>query len=370
MKILFAFNRDLNPYVDVMMGALQAAGCPVDSGTDKFWKTGLFAHDIVHIQWPETLFDWRVPSWIEMGFLRRRLKEIRSRARIVYTRHNEVSHHANESNADILKELYDLIESECDAMVHLGEASSRACAERPEFADKRHAMIAIPVYDEMYRLHLGISAEEARKRLKLPRNGKIVLAFGQVRYESEKRLMVDAFTPEARAQACLLVPKWHNARAYSLSLRHPMLAFRTARQAAWAWRRGMKLGAKKFITDEEVALHFAAADVVFIQRLDDLNSGNVPMAFLFRKTVVGPDCGNIGHWLRATGNPVFDAKDPAGAGNALLRGLDLSVRGQGDSNYRYAMDHWTAQQAGEAHVRLYRELTLGPATADLDGRSG
>ena len=75
------------------------------------------------------------------------------------------------------------------------------------------------------------------------------------------------------------------------------------------WRH-MRLEPKRDFTDEEVALYFAAADAVFIQRLDDLNSGNLPMAFLFRKAVAGPAGGNIGEWLRKTDNPVFDPQDP------------------------------------------------------------
>ncbi len=356
MKILFAFNQDLNPYVAVLIRGLEAAGCPVDTGTEKFWAAGPFEPDIVHIQWPETLFDWRVPSAIEVEFLRRRLKEVHARAKIVYTRHNEVSHHANEGNAAILKELYSLVESECDVMVHLGEASRRECAARPELAGKRHVVIPIPVYDELYAPYLGMDGAEARRRLGLPPDRSIVLAFGNFRYEKEKRLVAGAVSGLRGRRVCLVAPKWHKAREYSFSPWHPMLALRSARKAVWAWGRGMKLGAKKTMFDEEVALHFAAADVVFIQRLDELNSGNVPMGFLFGKVVAGPDGGNIGEWLRETGNPVFDAKDPDSVRTALEKALELSSGDQGKKNRDFAMANWTTRKIGEELARLYRSI--------------
>lgn len=356
MKILFAFNRDLNPYVDVVLSGLAAAGCPAETGTEKFWDDARFDHDIVHIQWPETLFDWRVPSAIEMIFLHRRLKEIHTRAKIVFTRHNEISHHANESNAAVLKDLYALCEEECDAMVHLGEASRAACVARPALADKRHAMIPIPVYEQLYAPHLGVTREEARRQLGLPLNRKVVLAFGNFRYEKEKELVTTACSGGSGPKICLIAPKWHKAREYSFSPQHPMLAFRSVKKVIWARRNGMKLGAKKNMPDEEVALHFAAADVVFVQRLDELNSGNIPMAFLFSLVVAGPDVGNIGEWLRTTGNPVFDAQRPDSVRTALEEALRLAATGQGEKNQAFAMANWTTRQIGEAHARLYKDL--------------
>ena len=359
MKILFAFNRDLNPYVDVLIGGLKAAGCPVDAGTDQFWNADLFDYDVVHIQWPETLFDWRTPSAIEMEFLRRRLKEIHSRAQIVYTLHNQVSHHANETNAGLLRKLYALIESECDVMVHLGEASRAECAARLELAGKRHVAIPIPVYDELYAPYLGLDREEARRPLGIPRDRKVVLAFGNFRYEAEKRLVAGAVAALRDRRVCLLAPKWHKAREFAFAPEHPMLALRSARQAGWAWRRGWKLEAKKTMADEEVALQFAAADVVFIQRLDELNSGNVPMGFLFGKVVAGPEGGNIGEWLRATGNPVFNANRPDSVRAALEEALRLSAADQGAQNRAFAMANWTTRQMGEAHAQLYRSVHAG-----------
>jgi hypothetical protein len=358
LKILFAFNHDLNPYVDVLLESIRAAGCPVDSGTDKFWKADLFDYDVVHIQWPETLFDWRVPSAIELEFLRRRLEEIKKRATLIFTHHNEVSHHANENNEVILRELYGLLESSCDIMVHLGETSCSEYAARPELSEKRHVVLPIPVYDKLYAPHAGLRPMEARQRLGLTAGSNIVLAFGNFRYPNEKRLVANAILNRKDRRVLLLAPKWHKAREYAFTPLHPMLTLRSVKNMLWARRNNMILEAKKIISDEEVAYYFAAADVVFIQRMDELNSGNIPMAFLFKKVVLGPDCGNIGEWIRAAGNVTFDAGNPASVSDALLKALQLSDTGLGEANYHFAMENWSSKQVGEAHAALYRSLQV------------
>ncbi len=356
MKILYAFNQDLNPYVNVIVTGLARANCPVETGTASFWNADRFDYDIVHIQWPETLFDWRVPTAIELLFLRHRLKEVKQRAKVVYTHHNEVSHHANKDNAAILQELYSLLQAECDVMVHLDDASRATCLANPALRDKTHVVIPIPVYDELYAPYANLDPAASRRKLGLPLHKNIVLAFGNFRFEREKQLVSDAFLGLHDRHTLLLAPKWHRARDYDFNPRHPMLLLRSARQAAWSWWNGLILGAKKTVSDEEVASCFSAADVVFIQRLDDLNSGNIPMAFLYGKVAVGPDAGNIGAILKATGNPVFDPQNPGSVTSALRQAVDLSQTDLGARNRQFAMTHWTSRQIAEAHASLYRSL--------------
>lgn len=359
MKILYAFNQDLNPYVEVLQAGLQAAGCPIETGTDRVWDEEQFDYDIVHIQWPETLFDWRVPSRIELLFLKQRLKQIHSRSRIVFTRHNAVSHHSNPQNAGIMTQLYDLCAAECDVMIHLGEATRRAALADPALCGKRHEMIPIPVYDELCAPHMGMDAADARRRLGIPPDQKVVLAFGNFRFEKERELVAGACRGLKNQGACLVAPKWHKPREYSFDLRHVMLSVRTLRKAVGAWSKGMKLRAKPRMTEEEVALYFTAADVVFLQRIDELNSGNLPMAFLFKNVVVGPDCHNIGDWCRVTGNPVFDAENINDARRALRRALELSDTDLGEKNHRFGMTHWSTRKLGREHAELYRKIYEG-----------
>jgi hypothetical protein len=118
----------------------------------------------------------------------------------------------------------------------------------------------------------------------------------------------------------------------------------------------MRLESKRIMTHNDVALYFASADVIMIQRIHDLNSGNLPMAFLFRKVVVGPDRGNIGGWCRLTGNPVFDPDSKKSVSEALKNGLVLSNTDLGDRNYNFAINRWSTKIIGEKHKSLYKSI--------------
>jgi len=188
------------------------------------------------------------------------------------------------------------------------------------------------------------------------RDTKAVLTFGNFRYAQEKALVTTAISGQRDRRVRLIAPKWHKASEYAFSLKHPMLALRSLNKCIRARLTGMSLDCKKVISDEEVARYFTAADVVLIQRVEDLNSGNIPMAFLFGKTVVGPDCGNIGDWLRKTGNVVFDATRSESVCSGLSRALALSETGLGAENHRFAMENWSTQCVGALHAELYERI--------------
>ena len=62
----------------------------------------------------------------------------------------------------------------------------------------------------------------------------------------------------------------------------------------------------QFISDEDLPYYLTSADVLVVQRLKILNSGNVPLAMLAGLPIVGPNVGNVGWILKETGNKCFD----------------------------------------------------------------
>ena len=117
--------------------------------------------------------------------------------------------------------------------------------------------------------------------------------------------------------------------------------------------RNIRAGANgELIDNDELPYYIAASDVIFVQRKRILNSGNVPLAFLFRKVVAGPDNGNVGELLRETGNPVFSPDDNAGIVRALEQAGRLAEQGKGEENYRYARQH---MNLAVSYTHLHRE---------------
>ena len=99
---------------------------------------------------------------------------------------------------------------------------------------------------------------------------------------------------------------------------------------------------KKYVDVKDTSLLFSAADIVFIQRKQILNSGNLPMGFAAGKVVVGPQVGNVGEILKSTGNPTFNPDNEQSVVEAVKKGLALVKQGLGERNKNFALSQWSA----------------------------
>jgi len=101
---------------------------------------------------------------------------------------------------------------------------------------------------------------------------------------------------------------------------------------------------------------FAAADIVFIQRVKILNSGNLPMAFFFNKVVVGPNVGNVREFLDEETNFSFDCNDISTASKALYKAVLRIKSGKPVNNEKFVRENWTTAQIVEQYRSLYRKV--------------
>ena len=115
--------------------------------------------------------------------------------------------------------------------------------------------------------------------------------------------------------------------------------------------KGIKFS-NEVIPDDLMQCYFCAADVVLIQRVDALNSGNLPMAFHAGKVVIGPDVGNVGQILRETGNFTFDPHDIRSAVSALQKALTETTKGK--ENRTYATNHWASDLIATSLLTIYK----------------
>lgn len=357
MKILIVYKASGlsdNPFVRLLADGIRACGFEVVCSVDEFWNHAA-AYDVVHLQWPEELFGWNYPSPERIAAYRKQLAMLHQRGiPIVYTRHNSRPHKGDTQ----LAEAYRLTEEQADAVVHMGTYSRRQFLEAYPSSQQLHVVIPHHIYEGIYDRRL--TREEARRRLGIPRRAFVMLAFGAFRHDAERRLAWRAFRRMREPKKFLLAP-----RLWSYTLRgshHRGLKRFVARVLYFTAHIFEKLrhcritSADGLISDIDLPAYFTAADVVFIQRTDILNSGNVPQAFAFGRVVAGPRTGNIGELLQATDNPVFDASDPASVDRALAEAARLSAAGHGDRNRAYALEHLRLPQIAAAYGALYNRL--------------
>ena len=110
---------------------------------------------------------------------------------------------------------------------------------------------------------------------------------------------------------------------------------------------------ERIISDEDLPYYFAVSDVVFIQRCVILNSGVVPMAFLFGRGVVGPDSGNVGELLRVTANLVFSPSDQGSVNSMLRSAMNMDLDDLGAKNRRYADKYLHPDKIAGLYAKCY-----------------
>lgn len=357
IKALIVFREDGdtdNLFVPILCDAIRMTGIDVRCSTQEFWESDT-AYDIIHFQWPEEVVGWTCDNPDIISRLEERIRFFRSRgAHFIYTRHNVRPHYANE----VISRVYDIIESQSDVVVHMGRFSQKEFITK--YPDSRNTIIPHHIYQYTYQEN--ISVERARQYLRLPQEAFIITSIGKFRNHEERHMTLDAFRAWDEPHKLLLAPRF-----YPFS-RHNNYGRNFLRR--WASKAGyyllipllnhvlkLKAGAADEQIDEcDLPFYIAASDVLLIQQKDILNSANLPLAFLFHKVIIGPDCGNISELLKSTGNPTFRPGKKEDIVRAVEEARRLSIQGKGEENYEYAMENMSISKVGKQYAGLYKEL--------------
>jgi glycosyltransferase involved in cell wall biosynthesis len=358
MRIYFVVSepseRTINHFVSSLGNALQKQGCEVVYGHDRLWTDDVFDCDIVHFQWPEYVFGPQKQNFSDNDINRisNRLTQLKEKGSKIFVQvHNLKPHKKKDKN--ILR-LYELLYQHADVIVHMGNYSRELL--QSQYPNAQHVVIPHHIYDDVYSFN--IPQEEARRRLRLPIDKKIILSFGKFRNNEERQFILNLksrcnYAPScgggAGGEALFLMPGFY--RETLCTWNPKKLAVRLYNTCKYKMK-GIRFS-NEVIPDDLMQCYFSAADVVLIQRLEILNSGNLPMAFHAGKVVVGPDVGNVGEILRETGNFTFDPQDIGSAVSALQKALADTTKGK--ENRTYAAEHWSSDLIAATLLRYYQQ---------------
>lgn len=352
MKVLIVFREDDtdNLFVPVLCEAIRKQGIDVHCSLRDFWQED-DTYDIIHFQWPEEVVGWNCTDEFIIDRLQQRIRYFKANgSKFIYTRHNTCPHY----NANpVIQQAYELIESCSDVVVHMGRYSLEEFEKK--YPGSRNVVIPHHIYESTY--NENISREEARRRLKLPADRMVITAFGKFRNREETRMVLNAFFALRNKKKFLLAPRMFPFSKHP-GQRNPLKRLLSLTGyyliPALLRLRNVRAGANgELIDNDELPYYIAASDVIFVQRKQILNSGNIPLAFLFRKVVIGPDNGNVGELLRKTGNPVFSPDDNRSIVHALEQAERLIEQNKGEENYRYAQQHMNLVVVANAYTDIY-----------------
>ncbi len=278
------------------------------------------SYGAVLIHWPEQLFNWEVPTEEGIQKLKNHIKTWKDSSKIIYVVNNSEPHVLTDP---IYKELYKLVVTYCDIMVHLGEYSLLKL--RKKYTSVLHQLIPHPLYEASFKV---LDKQMARKKLDIPKNDFVMIAPGRIRKMEERTLIVDAFKSIPVTNKILLVPymlkKKVNLEFKGRTKLKKLIDIKRVLEKLINYSTNKKhVFGFSFTSFEDLSLYMSAADIVFIPRTTILNSGNLFLGLTYQKVIVGPDVGNISEYLDYFDLPKFNANHKGSIRSAMEQAVVL-----------------------------------------------
>ncbi len=317
MKVFLPFKRDENRYLDEIENHFQ--GEFIYGELKDFKKE----YDIVNIHWPEAIFKWKEPTDDEISELRKHLVKWKKYTKVIYTRHNELPHYRNTNS---FKALYRLVQDTVDGVIHLGNYSKEKYSNKYQVI--KHAVIEHPLYTTIPNT---ITKEQARKKLNIKYDKKVVLVFGAIRSIEEQSMILKSFKDLKLKDKQLLIARY----PYFVSSKIPSRLKRYYNSISYRYYKYHRQYNffSGFVPTQNIQDYIQAADVVYIARKRSLNSGNIFLGFTFKKVVVGPDIGNMSEPIKKAGFPLYNPSDNKSISNALQKGFEIASTSKPIDNF-------------------------------------
>lgn len=348
MKILITIreNQFPNPFVRTLAEGLRKQNIEVVCSTEEFW-TNWQSYDIIHVQWPQVLIK---KDMTRIEPLKEEISKIKKAGiKIMVTCHNLHSHYSKSTLRD---EVYDLVYQNADAFAHLGQYSQDLF--KSKYPEAINALIPHHIYDSIYNIGQLPTREEALTKLGLSPNMRYVLCMGAFRDDEEIEVAQTASDFLRNTNTKILAPGMVRKK---LNWRHPIKSWESYKNYKKVTAQHPDIICNgEFVPDELLPYYYAVADFALIHRKQILNSGNVPMAFMMGKVVIGPDTGNVGPWLKVLGNPTFNPSDLSSLNMALSKAVACISDGLGQKNYSYAIDQLNTEKMAGLYAKLYNKV--------------
>ena len=332
LKVLFVCDPvcTSNPYVSTLVNGLQQQDVAASMSCDEFWRND--DYDIIHFQWPEAIYKWaKIVSSNQVEQLKERIITLKqSGKRIAMTCHN-LQPHTNRDKG--VSDLYHVVYDASDLIFHMGDYSCRLLAS--QYPNAKHVVVPHHIYDDIYQFNCD--KYECQQQLGVNGAKINILCFGEFRSDEEREFLVKLRASIVDNNIDFLTPGFFRRHWYAKSVRE---TYNRVRKIVRYKRMGFMFKSE-ILDNATTEKYFIACDIVMLQRLSILNSGNLPMGFHAGKVVVGVDVGNVGSILKETGNPTFASGDVESAKNAILKAIELNKQGLGERNQMLAEREWS-----------------------------
>ncbi len=309
--------------------------------------------DIIHVHWTEPYIAGG-RSKVSRIRSARTLLELRVAKRagigLVWTAHDLFRHDRREDPNELafMRSLFELADA---VIVHCEAAADSLLETLGAREDARDKLAIIPHGHYQGAYPDTVTREEARARLGLPEEAKVIAFVGWVRSYKGVWELFEAFRHLDDRDACLVVAGQAVDGAY---------AARLTAAAKGDERIRLMLG---FVPDEDLQLYLRAADVVAAPFLEIFTSGSVLLAMSFERAVIAPRRGCVTDVLDAAGGILYDADDPQGLEGALRVAMAADLDAMGRHNGA-GLERFDWMRVAEATRHVYEVALREPDPAD------
>lgn len=348
MKVLITIkeNQFPNPFVRTLAEGIRKQNIKVVCSSEEFWINWQF-YDIIHVQWPQVLIKKDMTCVEPLKELISKIKK--AGVKLVVTCHNFHSHY---SKSILRDEVYDLIYQNADALAHLGQYSLDLFNSK--YPEAINTLIPHHIYDGIYNVGQMPTRDEALIKLKLSSKTRYVLCMGAFRDEEEIEVAQIASDYLKNSNTKILAPGMVRKK---INWRHPVKSWKSyINYKRVTFQHPDIVCNGKFVPDDLLPYYYAVSDFALIHRKQILNSGNVSMAFMMGKVVIGPDTGNVGPWLKELGNPTFNPSDMSSLYEALNKAITCMSDKLGQKNYCYAIENLITEKISSLYIELYKKV--------------
>lgn len=336
-----------NPYQRELAKGLAAEGIEVSPrpwlrGMAAEWLRGGFRPAVLHLHWLPAIPPGLRGGVKAVAFAMRLWVLKALGTRVVWTVHNLYNHEAGSKDAErwVTRRV---LGAASRVIVHGGSAVQ--LIEREFGAQPAGKVAVVPhgsyrgVYPE------GVPGGEARARLGLRGDQRVMLFLGNIRPYKGVGELVDAFLAHEDPLARLVIAG-RVKRPEDLAL----LEEKVGGDPRVMLRPG-------FVEDDQLQVYLGAADIVVFPYRDVLTSGAVVLAMSFGRACLAPRLGCIPDVLDEAGAILYDPDDPAGGLRAAVATAFEEAEGLGGmgSHNLAKAESWNWGRIGGLTAAVYRE---------------
>jgi glycosyltransferase involved in cell wall biosynthesis len=258
--------------------------------------------------------------------------------KIVWEMHNILPHGHTEKDRTASTWFYEHV----DAIIfHSRHDIQRAKELLGTDRDKPHVVIPHGNFNESYENR--VSKSEARKKLELPQEARVILCFGFIRENRGYEYLLTA-VENMGTTVVVIAGKLLDKDVYIALRDHARKSTQVRLFAKW-------------IADEEIQYYFNACDIVVLPYTDITTSGVIPLAYAFSRPVISTDIGGIKDIV----NPDIGILVPPKNAEALQQAIQTLFLKDVEAMGKRARVYAEQEFSWEANVRkikgLYETLT-------------